>query len=147
MSKYGPNRSKHNPSLRSFDGKTIATIHLDQSGQRYALKLGSVTVHKMFKRPGPGFAYDTSALEQARALGVDYFVFRDRETGQEWTATLADFEAFGAPIDFGFGAQTLLHERYWRTGNQPRPEWQPDPFRTQLVLFDITNGSAARRAA
>jgi len=147
MANYGKKfRRQTLPRLESLDGRKIATLHTDHDGRIFALKVGDVDRHKLWKAPGPGFAFDDTALDQARTHGVKYYVFRDRSTGFEWFAMDSDFRQHGRSFDRGFGPQTVLHERFWRSGNHP-PEPPEPTCGVQLELFEQCGWGRSRRAA
>lgn len=111
------NTSKGQGSLYSSEGRAIASVLRDSLGRLYALKTISASKHCL-RRPA-GIAYDDSAIEQARNLGVLYFVVKDRETGQTWWTELWKFGRHGFAVNRWAFAQTGLEFKYWNIGPGP----------------------------
>ena len=66
-------------------------------------------------RNRPGIAFDISILIRAKVAGVTRVIVTDRDTGDLYTASLADFDAHGFDLNFnGYGSQRALPLAFWR---------------------------------
>ncbi len=129
--------SKALGALYSSEGKAIASVLRDSLGRLFAHKTISASKHCL-RRP-PGIAYDNSAIEQARNMGVLYFVVKDRETGQVWWTELSNFAVHGFPVNRWAFAQTGLTFAFWHDdGDGPgaKPLCEPCEVRNGQVSND-----------
>jgi len=115
------------PALFSASGQAIATVSTDQMNRPYAYKAIDGSRHML--RTPPGIAYDNCALEQAKKLGVRYFVVKDRETKRTWWTEAWRFDHFGFRVARGFYPQTGLGMSNWHEGSGPGPSMEGEPAR------------------
>lgn len=118
MSKY--NTKKLSP-LYSESGKIIGWKEPD------AICKSIIASLHMLQKP-KGIAWDLSVLERARKDGLKKSRVYDKETGNEYEATIEDFFRYGVRINRGFGEQIVLPLIYWQK------KAQGQPFPSQLAL-------------
>ena len=88
-------------------GKVVASIEGDVLRK-------AVLASKHFLRTPRGIAFDVAILDAARRAGVTTVEVYEREQQRTYTATLADFERWGVPVNRGFGAQRALPLERWK---------------------------------
>ncbi|GIV69346.1 hypothetical protein [Caldilinea sp.] len=89
------------------NGQLVGVVENEELTQRRR-----ASVHML--RSPRGWAVDDGILRQARELGAVRVRIIDTETGANYTADIAAFDAHGVPVDRGYGKQTALPLRYWR---------------------------------
>lgn len=73
----------------------------------------------MLRRPR-AWACDVDSLDQAQAAGAVKVAILDRDTGQTYLATVADFYQYGVRVTRGHGDQLALVLNRWQvTGGRP----------------------------
>lgn len=75
-----------------------------------------------FLRRPPAIAWDTVALEQARALGATRCEVRDVETGVVYVAPLDALDRYGFDLDRGHGLQRALPLDRWTVTEPGEPQ-------------------------
>jgi hypothetical protein len=95
----------------------------------------------MLRKPR-GWAVDTSALDDARALGAVNVAVTDTETETAYITPIDTFFRYGVPLNRGFGPQLVLPLGYWsvdgkppRMGEPPQPNQPAPDTPRQLPLF------------
>ena len=109
-------------NLKDF-GKIIGWIEGDSLNKNI-----SSSKH-MLQKP-KGLAWDFSVLELARKENLKRICVHDKETGNEYKATLEDIFHYGVRINRGFGEQIVLPLKYW----QKKAQGQPSPSQLALPL-------------
>ena len=79
------------------------------------------SIHKLRRRPGPGWAIDQGVLDDLVGQ-ADEIRIVDMETDVEYVADLDFFRRMARPIDFGYGKQQCLNLRYWKTVQLSAPD-------------------------
>lgn len=117
---YGErNRAAQDTSLFSSEGKKIAEVLTDESGQPYLLKKLRGSRH--FLRTVPGVAVDAQVIDKAESLGCVMVKVIDQETGTVYTTCLDSFRKHGALRNWGWGPQIALSFCWW---DQSGPDGQ-----------------------
>ena len=104
-------------------GKIIGWVESDSLNKNI-----SSSKHMLLKPKG--IAWDFSVLERARKDGLKKSRVYDKETGNEYEATIEDFFRYGVRINRGFGEQIVLPLKYW----QKKVKGQPSPSQLALPL-------------
>ena len=113
--------SGQRPSHRynTTPGRDVQELRAGASGKMCAAIEGdtlrkTVLASKHFLRKPPAIAFDVAILDAARQAGVERVEVLDRESGRNYTATLADFDRFGVSLNRGFGVQLALPLARWQ---------------------------------
>ena len=114
-------KNRNNKLIFNEFGKIIGWIEGDSLNKNI-----SSSKH-MLQKP-KGIAWDLSVLERARKDGLKKSRVYDKETGNEYEATIEDFFRYGVRINRGFGEQIVLPLIYWQK------KAQGQPFPSQLAL-------------
>ena len=88
-------------------GKIIGWVESDSLNKNI-----SSSKHMLLKPKG--IAWDFSVLERARKENLKRIYEPDKETGNDYEATLEDIFHYGVRINRGFGEQIVLHLEYWQ---------------------------------
>lgn len=104
-------------------GKIIGWVESDSLNKNI-----SSSKHMLLKPKG--IAWDFSVLERARKENLKRIYVHDKETGNEYEATLEDIFHYGVRINRGFGEQIVLPLKYW----QKKVKGQPSPSQLALPL-------------
>lgn len=109
-------------------GRVVGRFIRDSGGTWWLEKRVLDPVVHMLRRPR-GWATDVEHLEQLRRRGGPTAGVRIFDTNKRvWTATVAQFDAHGVPVERGHGTQVVLPERFWRVDA---------PNTHQPALFDL----------
>ena len=100
--------------LRGANGRVVARIDGECLKKQIA---GS----RHFLHKPAGIAFDAAILEAAERAGARVVWVRDRETGDTYTAQLADFAQHAVKVDRGYGLQYCLPFAFWRIRRANEP--------------------------
>jgi hypothetical protein len=97
------------------NGRHVASVDPDKTLRKTA----QASKH-MLRRP-KGWAFDSAILEAAEKQGAIHCEVKDAETGDRYTAILADFRRYGVLLDRGHGEQVCLPLAYWHVQRPGAP--------------------------
>lgn len=108
------NRTRPFPVLTS-SGRFVGEVRGDVF---YKVAKGSI---HMLRRP-PGWALDTSTIDDAEAAGASKIQILDLETGRTYRTAISTIRSRGFQLDRGYSIQRCLPLQFWFPGAEQLAE-------------------------
>lgn len=94
-------------------GRVVGLFVRDSGGSWWLEKRALDPAVHMLRHPC-GWATDVEHIEELRRRGGPTAGVRIFDTNHRiWTATVAQFDMYGVPVERGHGTQVVLPERFW----------------------------------